>query len=165
MKTSEPTSLLGGPFPAELEEKWAKEREQEQQQADKAGALRELLLEGYRSGDLSFEQYARLVQVVIRVNTPDKPNTMHRWFGEAVAAALATDRQKPGRGNRGIPQSIRAAALEILEAVRRREGLPLTRVSPNAYERCCEIFRDAGYPSISPYELERWRSEANKARE
>lgn len=160
-------TILGGPHPPELEERLKADRELEQTRSNRAGALMSLLLDGYTSGELSFELYARLVQTAINVNTPDKPNTRKRWLGEAIAAALAADRKNLGRGGRGVPKSIRGVALEILEAVVKREGLPLTRAPGNAFERCCELFTDAGYPGISPGELERWKwpKKASKTRD
>lgn len=151
-------TILGGPYPPEMEARLKAERELEQKRSNRAGRLMELMLDGYRSGELSFELYARLIQTAITVNTPDKPNTRNRWLGEAITAALASERQNPGRGRKGVPKSIRGAALEILDAIVKREGLPLTRAPGNAFERCCEIFTDAGYPGISPGELERWKS-------
>lgn len=162
MSTASPT-ILGGPIPDELRAKWEKERQINEKRDDRAGALMELLLEGYQSGELGLEQYARLVHRAIRCNTPDRPNTQARWLGEAIAAALASDRKNRGRGNKGAPQCIRAAALEILESVVRREKLPLTRGPDGAFVKCCEIFAEAGYPGISPTELEKWRNDANRS--
>lgn len=160
MSTSKPTSLLGD-LPPELVAKIKEDDERNQHRADRAGMLLELLLEGYRSGELSFESHAKLCNTVIRYNTPDKPLTGDRWLGKAIAAALGAERINPGRGNKGVPQCIRLAALEILEAVRRREDRPLTQTPDSAYERCCGIFTDAGYGTISPTELEKWRHTKN----
>jgi hypothetical protein len=162
MSTTKPTSLLGDPSP-ELVEKLKEEDERNQQIADRTGLMLELLLEGYRSGELSFESHAKICSSVIRYNiSDDKPHTRDRWLGKAIAAALGAERNNPGRGKKGVPQPIRAAALEILEAVRKREGLPLTHNPGNAYERCCEIFTNAGFGGISPLELEKWRHKAKK---
>lgn len=163
MRISKPTSLLGDPSP-ELVAKIKKEDERNQQRADRTEMLLELLLGGYRTGELSFESYARLCNTVIRLNTPDTPRMGDRWLGKAIAAALDAERNNPGRGKKGVPQSIRAAALEILEAVRRREGRPLTQTPGSAYERCCAIFTNAGFGAISPSELERWRHKAKNQR-
>lgn len=124
-----------------------------------------LLVEGYRTGELAFEQYARLCRMVIHANTPDKPNVRNRLLGEAIANALGADRRNPGRGNKGAPQCIRAVALDLLEMVREREDLPLSRTPGNAFERCCELFAEGGFPGLSHSELERWRAMALKSRE
>lgn len=124
----------------------------------RVSAWRELLLDGYRSGDLGFEQYARLCYSVIRANTLGKPGARNVWFGEAIAAALNAERRNRGPGKRGVPKSIRIVALDLLEMVREREGLPLSRIENSAYERCSKLFAEAGYGGISPTELEKWRS-------
>ena len=147
-------TVLGGPIPEELEQ----ERQLHEQRYQRTQRLIELLLDGYRAGELRFEPYARIVRVVIKVNLRDKPDAADLLLGQAVAAALDADRKNLGRGRRGVPQSIREASLEVLEEVLKREGLPLTRAAGNAYERVCNIFTEAGYPNISPSELEKWRA-------
>ncbi len=161
MSTIKPTSLLGDPYPPELEAKLAKQREQEQQMIARAGVWRGLLLEAYRSGDLGFEQYAKLCRSILRFNTPNKPVARSRWLGEAIDAALDAERENRGRGQRGVPKTIRAVALDLLEMVLEKEGRPLSRAPGNAYDRCCGLFGEAGYGGISPTELERWRHKAN----
>lgn len=165
MNTSKPTSLIGGPYPPELEAKLAKQREQEQQMIARSGVWKGLLLEAYRSGDLGFEQYAKLCRSILRFNTPNKPVARSRWLGEAIDAALDAERENRGRGQKGVPRSIRAMALDLLEMVREKEGLPLSHNIPgNAYDRCSELFTEVGYGGICPHELERWRHKANKSR-
>ncbi|MNZ56033.1 hypothetical protein D3C78_739710 [compost metagenome] len=152
-----PTSLIGGPLPEEREERHKLERAQ---------TMADLLLEGYKSGELAFEHYARLILRVVQMNLCDATLAQRdQCLGEAVRMALKSTRQSRGPGNKGVPQCIRKLAVELLEEIHHQEGRPFTRSPGNAFERCCELFAESGYLGITPRGLERWKADTKKARQ
>ncbi len=164
MKSKMPTSILGGPVPDELAAKWKAEEVKAADQWDKIHLFSDLLLEGYQSGELTLESLARLMRTILNP-IKDKPKARLQMLGFVIDKALTLDRANPGRGYKGTPQSIRNAAVLLVERARTLEGRPLSRTPGNAYERACEKLTEAGYPGISPTEVEGWRIKSNKDHE
>lgn len=164
MKHKMPPSILGGPFPAELTAKWKAEEKENLAKWDKIHLFSDLLLEGYQAGELTIESLARLMRTVLNP-VKDKSNARHQMLGLVIDRALTLDRANPGRGYKGTPQSIRKAAVMLAEKARTSEGRPLSRTPGNAYERASEKLTEAGYPGVSPTEIEGWRIKFNKDHE
>lgn len=139
-------TLLGGPTTPEEEQRHARAK----QASDAARSLLQLVLDSYCAGELSFEDAVRWCSGAVSV--PDI-TLGQKMLGAAVQALLAASPDpKRTAGRRPRPRLLNQLCHDLVELVRQREGLPITKVAKGAtaYERAVEILKLRGTNHLTP---------------
>ncbi len=141
-----PHSLLGAP--ATPEENDARQRSE--QATDACRAVLQLVVDSYRDGDLSFDEAVRWCSGAASV-----PDLIlgQKLLGAAVQALVeASPEPKSDPGRRRRPQLLNRLCHDLVDQVKQREGLPITREAKDgqtAFKRVEEILKLRGIKHMS----------------
>lgn len=139
-------SLLGAPL--KPEDQLAHQRSE--QATDACRAVLQLVVDSYAAGEMSFEDAVRWASGAASV-----PDLIlgQKLLGAAVQALVqASPEPKGSAGRRARPQLLNKLCHDLVELVRDREGLPITRESkrgPTAHERVAEILTLRGIKHLT----------------
>lgn len=150
-------TLLSAPLTPEQEAQW-KAQEDRAQQA--RSLLFDVLLEGYKVGDIALERLlyqARGTLMALGISERGR----RAFLGNLVDDILSRPQPVRGRGKRGQPVALQKLAVELLKLAA-NDGLPFSRgssskgCSPTAFSFVSEIFSKAGF-DVSEDQLIHWK--------
>ena len=151
------STLLTAPLTA-AQQKAIRDREE---LWDKAHVIAiDIWLEGFKSGDISFDRMAKEVHSALAlIKLPERSKQI--LIGSMVIEALSIPEPKRTRGSgKRYPTSLKKISPSLVDLIARNENLAKSRYSPNqsAYEKTSLVLKDCGF-NVSPDTLINWYHE------